>query len=139
MYYLEIDWQKLLSPYPQTIFSMLWWSVGIFVALMIVAFVLRLLAKKQKEDRALKLQLRGTGNGLIWWGLGGFILTWLRWEAIPWLGTPIILPIYVLLILIWLLYSWSQFRAHHQQFLQKIKEREDRLRYLPKGGKHKKK
>lgn len=136
---LLINWSVVFDPYPEQAFPWRWWVVGAFFLLILVATGCRFLARKQREDRALKLQLRLMSAGLTWWSLGGLILTWLRSEATPWLGMWILLPFYGLLIVLWVAYSWWRFRQQHQAFLAKINAREERWRYLPGQKKRKRK
>lgn len=133
-----INWSVVFSPYPDAAFPWRWWAFGAFIALLLIASGCRFVARRQKEDRALKLQLRLMSVGLTWWSLGGLVLAWLRNEAVPWLGMSILLPVYGLLIVLWAAWCWWSFHHYHQEFLAKIAAREARLRYMPGQKKHKK-
>lgn len=106
-----------------------WYLSIIFVVFILAALILIVVSKK--KDKIFKILYAKIINLLIFAGLVGLGLIFLRYEGIPYLGSRLFLLILLLTVIIWsIAIAWYRWKI----LPQKIKEEKKRQafeKYLP--------
>ncbi len=127
---LQKDYIFQINPYTDGFYKYL----GIIFGLMLVAAVILIFKKPREIYRKLNSKLITL---LLIIGFFGLALIFFRFEAIPYLGSRLMLLILFLAFLVWgisIIYYWLMIMPRE---IKKKKEREDFEKYLP-GGKERK-
>jgi len=117
------NWSRLADPVPRGDWQFIWWAIGISVGLIILAIV-----------RAFwpgDLILKHKTEAWLWTlGICSLILTFFRWQAIPYFSSRILWLALTLWALIWLLLIIYYRQVKLKQNKLKLKAEQRRKKYL---------
>lgn len=115
------NWSRLVDPAPKGDWQFLWWAVGFGAGLIVLAIIRAFLA----GDRSLKHKT----EGMLWIiGLVGLVLTFFRWQQIPYFSARILWLALAIWFIAWIaiIIYYRLVKIPKKILLQKVKERKNK-------------
>ncbi len=133
-----MDLLKLFSPaylfqtFPGTEFGLRWVVYAFFVLMFIAGWMLPKYLKKRPQAKLEHEFFGGIPTRIMEFSVLGLIFTFLRDQNIPYLGMRVWMIAVVLLLLVYLLYVWRNYRKNFALKLVTKQSRKTEDKYLPK-------